>query len=530
MWDIIPRHVTDFLPGLIAVLGLIGVASVAGRRIGLPPPVLLAVAGIAWSFLRYPRPPAIDPHVVLAVFLPPLLYSEAWRASWHDFRRWLRPILSLAIGLVTLTILSVGLAAKMLMPQLPWAVCFLIGAILSPTDTVAVHAVLSRLRVPRRLTAILGGESLVNDATGLLGVQLATTVVLTGVFDGGSIGLHFAQIAGLGVLAGVAVGALAAWLNSRLRGTAVLFVFSLFAPYLAYAMAEAVGASGVVAVVAAGFVASWRLDLIAPESRPDLYVAWDILAFLLNALMFLFVGLAIPHRLDALGAGLAIAAVVILTRIVWLWPAAYVPLWLFPRMREREGGYPDPRAVVLAGWCGVRGAVSLAAALALPHGLPGGVPFPGQAEIETAALVTIVVTLLGQGSTVALLLRWLRLPSDPTTEGEIRATREAMLAAGIARLDAFCTAESCPIAVYRYRDAMTDQLAELRALDESERTQAARRLAVSREVRRAVWEAQTGELLRLRDAGAINDAAHQELQLELDREHADSRPDPAHSN
>lgn len=506
---------TELLPGLLAVLGLIGLASIVAPRVGLPPPVLLAVAGIAWSLLPFLPPLEIDAHVVLAIFLPPLLYAEAWRSSWGDFHRWLRPILSLAIGLVGFTILCVGISAKALLPELPWAVCFLIGAILSPTDTVAVHDVLARLRVPRRMTAILGGESLVNDATGLLGVQLAMTVVLTGAFEVGGIATHFARIAGGGIACGVGVGLLAVALNARLRGTAVLFVFSLFAPYLAFAAAEAVGASGVLAVVVAGFVASWRVDLIAPESRVDLYGSWDILTFVLNALMFLFVGLEIPRRLGTdLTTGLAIAAVTMLARLVWFWPAAYLPLWLFPGLRAREGDYPPPRAVFLASWCGVRGAVSLAAVLALP-------PFPGRAEIEAAVLVTIVVTLIGQGSTLAPLVRWLRLPSDPATESETRKAREAMLAAGIARLDAFCGEKSCPIAVYRYRDALTDQLAELQALDESERNQAAQRLAVSRDVRQAVWQAQAAELLRLRDAGGINDRTHQELQLELDRQHAD---------
>jgi CPA1 family monovalent cation:H+ antiporter len=325
------------------------------------------------------------------------------------------------------------------------------------------------------------------------------------------------------------VGLLAVALNARLRGTAVLFVFSLFAPYLAFLVADAVGASGVLAVVVAGFVASWRLDLIAPESRVGLYDAWDVLTFILNALMFLFVGLEIPRRLGTdlttmvgpLRTGLAIGAVVVLARIVWFWPAAYLPLWLFPRLRIKEGGYPDPRAVVVAGWCGVRGAISLAAALALPQTLPGGAPFPGRAEIEGAVLLTIVVTLIGQGSTLGPLVRWLRLRSDPTTESETRKAREAMLAAGIARLDEFCTQESCPIAVYRYRDVMSDRLAELSELEESERKQATRRLEVSRDVRRAVWQAETAELLRLRDTGEINDRDHQNLQLQIDREHAD---------
>ena len=512
----------DLLPGLIAVLGLIGLAAIVAPRVGLPPAVLLAVAGIAWALLPGLAPLEIAPSVVLSVFLPPLLYSEAWRASWRDFRRWLRPILSLAIGLVAFTILSVGLAAKHLMPELPWPVCFLLGAIVSPTDTVAVYSVLSRLRVPRRALAIFGGESLINDATGLLGVQLALAVIFSGVFRAHSIAFDFARIAGLGIGTGVVVGLLAAAANARLRGTSVLFVFSLAAPYLAFEAAETLGASGVIAVVAAGFVASWRLNLIPAESRVDLSTAWDVLGFVLNALMFLFVGLEIPHRLGANPwTALAISLVVVATRLVWFWPAAYIPLWLFPRLRTREGGYPLPSAVLLGSWCGVRGAISLAAALALPLALPDGTPFPGRAEVQTAVLVTIVVTLIGQGATVNPLVRWLKIPSDPSTEAETQKAREAMLVAGIARLDEFCQDRSCPVAVHRYRDVLADRLAELRELEESARKHATRRLEVSKDVRRAVWQAESAELLRLRDAGQINDADHQSLLLELDREHTD---------
>jgi CPA1 family monovalent cation:H+ antiporter len=515
----------ELLPTLIAILGVIGLASVAAPRVRVPAPVLLSIAGIVWAVLPGLPHAEIDPHVVLSIFLPPLLYAEAWRASWHDFRRWMRPILSLAIGLVGFTILCVGVAAKLLFPELPWALCFLVGAVLSPTDTVAVHGVLERLRVPRRVTAIIGGESLINDATGLLGVQLTLSVFLGGMFEAADVATTFTRIAGLGILCGVAVGLLAIGLNMILRGTAVLFVFSLFAPYLAFGVAEAVHASGVLAVVVAGFVASWRIDVVAPESRVGLYAAWDMLTFVLNGLMFLFVGLEIPRRLGAdptlLATGVVVSGVVILARFLWIWPAAYIPLWIFPRLREREGGYPAPRGVVLAAWCGVRGAVSLAAALALPRALPSGAKFPGLDAIEAAVLVTIAVTLLGQGSTIGLLLRRLRLPSDPTTEEETRKAREAMLAAGIARLDEFCNEEKCPVAVFRYRDTMTDRLAELAELEQSAREHATRRLAVSREVRRAVWQAESNELLRLRDAGEINDRDHQELQLDLDREHAD---------
>jgi len=265
--------------------------------------------------------------------------------------------------------------------------------------------------------------------------KLATVVVLTGVFEVGAIGLAFARIVGLGVAIGVAVGWTAAAINRAVRGTQVLFVCSLFAPYSAYFLAEHAGASGVIAVVIAGFVASWRLHYISPESRVDLYASWDQLSFVLNAVMFLFVGLEVPHRLQAavetapgiLGSALGISAAVIAARFVWIFPGAYLPLWLLPRLRRFEGGYPDPRAVLLGAWCGVRGAVSLAAALSIPLALRDGTAFPGRAEIVTCTLVVILVTLIGQGLTLLPLVRRLGLSDADPTDVEVLSAGGAVL-------------------------------------------------------------------------------------------------------
>lgn len=524
----------EILPTVILVLAIVASASLLAQRVAVPAPVLLTVSGMIWSLI--PGLPALElaPGLVLSVFLPPLLYADAWDASWLDFRRWLRPILQLAIGLVAFTILAVGLVAHWAIPTLPWSACFLLGAIVSPTDTVAVQAVLDRLRAPRRLTAILGGEGLVNDATALLGVSLATVVVLTGVFESAAIGLRFARIAGLGLAIGAAVGWAGARINYYVRGTQVLFAFSLLAPYSAYLLAEHAGASGVLAVVVAGFVPSWRLHYIAPESRVELYSAWDQLAFLLNAVMFLYVGLEVPRRLvqavesvpGIVGGALAVSLVVIGARMVWMFPAAYVPLWLSKRLRAREGGYPDVRAVLLGSWCGVRGAVSLAAALSVPLALPEGEPFPGRLEIVTCTLVVIVVTLLGQGVTLLPLVRRLGLSDAEPSDAEVRTAREAMLSAGIARLDAFCSDVTCPIAVYRLRDAMSDHLASLQAEDAVARAEALQRLDVAGDVKRAVYRAQTEALLGLRDRGLLNDRVHRELQLELDGANAELRRSP----
>src|SRR5262249_31530483 len=243
----------------------------------------------------------------------------------------------------------------------------------------------------------------------------------------------------------------------------------------------------------------------------------------------LYVGLEAPGRLRqafetvpgiALDAFL-IGAAVIAARFVWVLPGAYVPLWLLPGLRRREGGYPSWQGVVLASWCGVRGAVSLAAALSIPALLPDGAAFPGRAEIVACTLVAILMTLVGQGVTLLPLVRRLGLSDADPTEVEVRRAREGMLSAGIKRLDAFCSQESCPIAVYRLRDAMTDQLAALRDEDAVAKAQALRRVSVTEDVRRAVYQAQTAALLDLRDREVVNDRIHQELQLDLDRSHAD---------
>lgn len=527
----------DSLPVLAALLAALAISAPIARRTGISEPIVLGIVGLGIAFVPgIPRRP-LDPDLILAVFLPPILYADAFKTSWVDFQRWLRPILMLAVGLVGATILVVGVVAHAMMPHLPWSVCFVLGAIVSPTDTVAVQSVIEKLRVPRRITAILGGESLVNDATGLVGVQIGIAVVLSGAFEAGQVATRFALVAGGGVVVGLAVGGVFTALNRYVRDTPALFALSLLSPYVAYWVSDTLGTSGVLAVVVAGFVVSWRIHFVPAAARVELFSVWELMAWMLNGLCFVFIGLEAPRLVREawvesgpalLWAGLAVSAAVIVLRIAWTFPAAYLPLLLSRRVREREGGYPPVQGVVLASWCGVRGVITLAAALAVPMWLDDGRPFPGRDELLACALCVILVTLFVQGLTLGPLVGLLGIRGDADTDAEIRAAREELLVAGIRRLDAFCSETSCPLSVHHWRTHMADELVTLREVDKEQRAQARERMSVSRDVRRAVADEQERALLALRDSGRINDNTYLDLQLALDRERR-AGPDARHA-
>jgi CPA1 family monovalent cation:H+ antiporter len=513
---------------LLVLLALLAVGHLLALRTRIPAPVVLALGGAALSFLPWlPREP-LDPDLILFLFLPPLLYADAFDASWTDFRRWLRPILMLAVGLVAFTIVVVGIVAHACLPQLPWPVCFILGAIVSPTDTIAVQTILERLRLPRRATAILGGESLINDATGLLGVQVGVALLSSGAFAAHTAVIDFAIIAGGGVAIGIVAGVVFALINRHVRDSSVLFVISLVAPYAAFLAAHHLHTSGVLAVVVAGFIVSWRIQDVPSAARVEMYSTWSMMTFVLNGLCFALIGIEAPSLLmhtkiaegsDVLVAALIVSAAVIVARILWVIPMAYAPAVLPRAVREKEGGYPSFKSVILASWCGLRGVISLAAALSLPVSFASGELFPGRTTVLACTVVVILVTIVVQGLTLEPLVRWLKIPQDVDTETEVRKAREAVLAAGIERLDAYCSEATCPISVHRFRAAMEDELLLLREESEEERDMARARIAVSEEVQREVVRSQQMALLSLRDSGAINDRTYLDLQLDLDRTH-----------
>lgn len=511
---------------LVAMLMTLALVALLARRIATPYPILLVIGGLCLTLVPGVEPPALDPELILLFFLPPLLYYESFHFSWRDFRRWLQPILMLAVGLVAVTACAVAVVAKLLLPELSWASAFILGAIVSPTDTVAAMAVIRRLRIPRRITALLGGESLVNDATALVTFQLAVRVVLLGQFSAADVGVHFAWTAVAGIAVGVVVGWAAARVNMLVQDSTILFVFSLLTPYIAFVVADAVEASGVVAVVVAGFFVAWRIHTIAADTRYQLYAVWRLLTFVIDGLSFVLVGATLPRLVEGSGATAALTSVlwagalitltVIVLRVLWVFPAVYVPLTWSRRQRLRQGGYPAPHNVGLVAWCGMRGAVSLAAGLSVPM-LAGDQPFPGRDTIVICTVCVVIGTLIVQGLTLPAMIRLLGIRGDEHADEEERLARVSMIQAALSHLDEL-----------RQQGAPADYV----LLDHVERTYMERlTLLINRPTNTPASDrppmdvfavecrtvaAERERLLELRDRADINDQVQAKLQEELD--------------
>src|SRR5688572_25777195 len=380
------------------------------RRAQLPYPIALVIGGGLLGFVpRLPQLP-FDPQFLLVLVLPPILYQAALLTSWRDFKAQLPQIGSLAFGLVLATTLAVGAALKFLVPDMPWAVAFTFGAIVSPPDAVAATAVLSRLSMSRRIVTVLEGESLVNDASGLVLYKFMVAAVLSGSFSLLDASGEFVLIALGGIAVGMLLAAIFVTIHRFLGDPFIEVLLSLAVPYLAYVAAEALHVSGVLAVVAAGLLRGrYSPEIVSAEMRILARSVWNILVFMLNSLVFILIGLQLSGVIDRLEGysgwdlaayALAISMIAILVRFAWVYIAEY----LVTR--------PEPGEAFVISWCGMRGIVSLAAALALPIELADGAPFPHRDLIVFLTFTVITVTLVVQGLTLAPLIRRLKLGAD----------------------------------------------------------------------------------------------------------------------
>ncbi len=496
------------------------------RRFAIADPILLVIGGVVLGFLLQLLPDAptfeLEPDLVFFLFLPPILFGAAYFTPIRDFRANARAILLLAIGLVLFTTLVVGVVAKALVPELPWAAAFALGAIVAPPDAVAATAIFQRLGVPRRIVTILEGESLVNDASALIAYRVAVATILTGTFSLLDASLSFVAVGIGGIVVGVIVGKLVTATMSRTAEPTMEIIVSLIAPIAAYVPAEELGLSGVLATVVAGLITGRRASrVLSPEARLMGRGAWAVVIFIINAFVFSAIGLQLPSIIAGLGAysageliglGLAISAAVIVSRVVWVFPGTYLPRRLSAKIREREV-YPPPRGVFIVSWAGMRGAVSLAAALALP------LDFPERELILFLTFCVILATLVGQGLTLPFLIRKLGVVATTVPETEETHARLAAVEAGLRRLDAI--AQDYPghgELIDTLRATFEHEASHVMPprdtpLDEAEQERLEHRL-----IRDAVITAQRESVIKLRDEGLINDETLRRIERDLDLE------------
>jgi Na+/H+ antiporter len=519
---------------LLLLLLLTGL-SVLGRWLPWPMPITYVVgATLAALSPFFPRI-ALDPGIFFLCFVPPLLFADGWLMPLRDFMEAKRPILLLATGLVVFTTVSVGLVSYWLVPGLPLAMAFALGAVVSPTDAVAVGAITQRLKVPTRLSAILNGESLMNDATGLVAFKFALAAMIAGTFSLRAASLDF----GLVAVGGTAIGLGLAWLVGRgrdllraIRGSDVFteVTLSLLTPYAAYLAANALNLSSILAVVAAGLYSGWRDPLrMDVQTRQTAYATWSVVLFWLNGLAFILLGLQFPTLLASVTAHYTISQLVlftaavslaaILARLIWVFPGAYLPFLLFPRLRERESP-PSWQGVLVSGWAGMRGTITLAAALSIPLLQADGTPFPGRDIVIFLSFAVVVVTLLLQGMTLEHLICRLQLRADDSRSREERIARIAAVEAGLKSLRDAAGQATSPEDTAALGEVVSEyehRLAELTAEGET-RSSSTRRRRAARQHRLRALQAERAALDDLWSRDIITDDTHRPLQQLLDYE------------
>ena len=507
---------------LIAVAALVTIA----RRLGIAYPIFLVIGGLVLGLVPGIPRVEIDPEVIFLVVLPPLLYIAAYLTPVRGLRANLGTIGSLAVTLVIVSAVAVAVAARALIAGMTWPVALALGAIVAPPDAIAAAAIAARLAVPRRIITILEGESLLNDATALTLYGLALRTALGGVFSPTTAVLTFAGSMLGGVAVGVAVGWIIAQIRTRLEDTPVEITISLLTPYAAFLPADRLDVSGVIATVAAGLYLGHRGSrIMGADARLTGRAVWETLTFLLNGFVFIVMGLEVPLLFRALtpslavrviGIGLAVSLILAAVRALFIFTTVWAP--------QAARAWQDARwlaacSLVLS-WAGMRGVVSLAAALALPTMLSTGAPLPARETLIIVTLTVIGFTLLGQGLTLPGLIRRLRLGGDAETRAEEAAARQRLVEAATRRLDQLYEVwpGHRPLLdqlreTYRHRSEHVDRQRDPASIDGEDRE-----LIEHREIRRTVIDAERDALMRLRAEGAISDEVLRNLERELDLE------------
>jgi CPA1 family monovalent cation:H+ antiporter len=520
-------HEAEVIELVLALLVVVILTVTVSRRIGVPFPILLVIGGVLLGLIPGLPDVTLAPELVFLLFLPPLLFAAGYLTSVRDFRANVRAITALAFGLVVVTTIVVGVVVHELVPGIGWAPALALGAIVSPPDAVAATALAQRLGLPRRVVVVLEGESLVNDATALVAFRAAIAATAGAGFSLLDSSISFVFVGAGGIAFGLLVGVVSLWLIRRLSDPPVEVTVSMLAPFAAYLPAEQLGFSGVLAVVTAGIVAGHRAPRsFSSETRLLATGAWQMLLFILNGLVFILIGLQLPGILARLSdrpaelirLAAVVSVAVIAVRLVGVFVGGFFIPSLWRRKRGSEG--PDWRSTLIVGWAGMRGVVSLAAALSIPLTV-GPFRFPERDLIIFLAFAVILVTLVGQGLTLPILVRaiGMRDTDDPSAREETHA-REAAVRAAVQRIEAL--EREWP----EHRE-LVDQLRaqydhRLRHLEdpraEGPSDEVERELLEHRIIRRAVTDAEREAVIGLRDRGAISDVVLRRVERDLDLE------------
>jgi Na+/H+ antiporter len=521
---------TAIFQTVLFMMAVLAAVAVAAKRLNLAPSILLVIAGIGMALVPGLPKVRLAPELVLLVILPPLIYSAGVSMSWRDFRFNLRPIALLAFGCVVFTTCAVAAAAHYLL-KFDWAVGFVLGAIIAPPDVVAPLAIARRLGLPRRLVVVLEGEGLANDATALILYRFAVAAVATGSFSLEKAAGGFALIVVGEIIYGIGVG----WLSLRLRQWArdprVEITLSLMTPYLAFWVPAHLGGSGVLATVACGLYVSWNGPrLIAPATRLQGIFFWDLIVYLIEGMVFLLTGLQARTLMDGaqafsiadlLIATALVTAIVIAARFIWVFPATYIPRWVSPSLRKRDPS-PPWQGPFLLSFTGVRGVVSLAAALAIPYALDNGQPFPHRDLILFVTFGVIIFTLVGQGLMLPKVVRRLGLIRLGSEEhlSEIKSELDARVAAleqVEKRLEKFVAERELPdevVKLLRTRNLSRTQILPRDMKDGLDH------MRLSASLKKELIDAERDFIYELLRDGKITDEARRRIEYELDLEEA----------
>lgn len=518
---------------IFSFLVVTAILAVLSKRLNIAYPIVFVVGGSVLGFIPDLPPIELRPELVFLIVLPVFLYGAGWSTDWNEFKSNARPIGLLAIGLVVFTTAIVAVIAHAVIPGISWPAAFALGAIIAPTDSIAAEAIAEGLSVPRRIVAIVSGESLVNDASALTIYRFAVAAAVVGTLSGATIVPKFFYVAIGGTLVGLIAGAAVDWLLERLLvrnlDDAVLVnVILLFAPFASYLPAEAMGVSGVLAAVFCGIYLSRRSGRMSPDVRILGYGVWEMLIYLLNAFVFLLLGFQLRSIVVALGRasfthllgyGLIISFAVIVLRFLWVYPATYLPRLLSRRLRANDPS-PPWQAPFIISWAGMRGIVSLAAALALPVTVAGGAPFPARNEIIFVTFCVIFATLVVMGLTLPTVIRLLGVREDGRMEKKEILIRIKALENGLKRLraleptfdsEAQWEVEGRIVEEYRHRiEHLQGHLQGIKEQHESSE------LTVDHRLQGEALAAEREAIQAMRREGEIPDEIYRHIEYDLD--------------